>query len=228
MSLQGAHRETISEEQVAIVISHGGFGCHAGLLFKNSSKEACVLHLAWHKKLKAEIFPGSQMCWVAVIPNLPKATAKTLVGNLRKIAKKDSTSQSPLQIEYGVKVLEAVGSFSMNGDYKATKKGNGLTCATFVTELLRAIGLPILDENTWPEGVNQEWIDAIANELQSSGAEDNHVTSVRACINARRILPAEVAAGANLPFKEWPGNHEIVSPLSPEVVSALSQLCPRS
>lgn len=227
MNLQGAHRETISEEQVAIVISHGGFGCHAGLLFKNSSKETCVLHLAWHKKLEAEIFPGNQNCWIAIIPNLPKVTAKVLVGNLRKIAKKHSKSQSPLHIEYGVKVLEAVGSFSINGDYKATKKGNGLTCATFVTELLRAVGLPILDEKTWPEGANQEWIDAIANELERSGADADHVASVRNCTNARRILPTEVAAGANLPFKEWPGKHDTISLLAPAVFTSLTQLCPR-
>lgn len=223
MKLQGAHREIISEEQVAIVVSHGGFGCHAGILFKNASKETYVLHLAWHKQLEAELFPGKQMCWAATIPNLPKTTAKTLVANLRKIAKKQPT----LKIEYGVKVLEAFGSFSANGDYKATKKGNGLTCATFVTEILRAIGIPILDERTWPEGVNQAWIDAIADTLEQKGADADHVASVRACANARRILPAEVAAGANLPFKEWPGKHNTISPLAPAVVTSLTQLCPR-
>lgn len=221
MSLQCAHPDIISDEQIAVAISHGGFGSHAGIIFRNANKETCVLHLAWHQKLKSEQFPGSQMCWVAVVPNLPKSTTKALIGNLRKIAKRN-----PL-ISYGVKVLEAFGSFSQNGDYKPVKNGNGLTCATFVTEIFRALGISILDEKTWPEGQNPAWIIEIADALQHAGADQGHVDSVRACPNARRILPAEVVAGVDRSYKDWPSKHEIISPLAPIVTNELAQLCPR-
>lgn len=228
MTIQAGRSDLISVDQVAVVVTLGGMPHHAGLIFRNKEKTLCVLHLANHKRLRSESYPGMRpsgesFCWIAAVLDLPPATSRTLVGILRKVAKREPYI-SP-HISYGVKVLEAHGSFSINGDYTRPKKSNGLTCATFVTEVVGSIGYRVLKEDTWPEGVNQAWIAAVVRMLRHEGADDDHIRDVENCVNARRICPAEVIVGGDTSFRMWPLTHEQVTPLVPTVDLALTEYC---
>lgn len=229
MAIQGGHAEIITADQVAVMVTKGGMQHHAALLFRDKAGSLIVLHLLNHKKLRSEPYPGmrafgAQYCWVAVVLNLPIATSKSLVGNLRKIAKRQGDKLDS-QIPYGVKVLENHGSFTKNGDYVKPRNSNGLTCATFVTEVVGSIGYRILRESTWPEGVNADWIAAVAAMLRNVGADETHVREVESCVNARRICPADVMIGSDAGFKSWPRTFQDVAPLLPSVEAALKQHC---
>lgn len=223
MPFDHATARPIESAQIAVGIMRGTFGTHIGLVFTDAQKITKVLHLAWHKKLRVDDYPMSG-CWIATIPNIPPTTAKAFVGVLRKIAKRQPHMQPHLR--YGINVLAAVGSFSVDGDYKAPKGSDGLTCATFVSELFRALGVPLVVESTWPNGVNVDWGKAVCSQLAKEGADADHVQAVQANVNGMRIRPEELGAAADTPYVNWPIRHEDAAKGAPAVVDCLNSRCP--
>lgn len=220
MAFDSAPQRAIEPGQVAVSVSRGRFGAHVGLVFTDAQKVIRVVHLAWHKSVKVDVFPDPERCWIATIPDLPPTTAKTFVGVLRKIAKRQP------HIPYGINVLAAFGSFSDSGDYRAPKGSDGLTCATFVSELFRAIGAKLVIETTWPEGVNTDWANGVVELLKETGASEEHVAAVQANLNGIRIRPEELGAAADLPYKDWAVKYEAADPGSAAVLANLNLKCP--
>lgn len=212
----------IEPSQIGVAISRGDFGTHIGLIFTDNEKQTRILHLAWHKKILVDNYPiDEKRCWVSIIPDLHPITAKTLVGILRKVARRQP------KIPYGIGVLAAFGSFSPEGDYKAPKGSDGLTCATFVSELLKAHGVRLIQESTWPEGVNAEWAgDVHAALKQWDGVDENHLAAVQSNTLGIRIRPEELGAVADTPSKTWPLPYTEAATRSADVLLGLNIYCP--
>jgi hypothetical protein len=212
----------LGDSQVGVAISRGAFSTHIGLVFRDAQKNAKVLHLEWHKKVRTEDFPvpTPERCWIAVVPDIPATTAKSFVGVLRRVAKRQQ------HIPYGIGVLSAIGSFSPEGDYQAKKGRDGLTCATFVSELFRAVGVQMVQEAAWPEGVNVDWANAVCEMLVKSGVDADHVAAVRANASGLRIRPEELGAAGTAPYAQWPLTYEAATGGVDAVLGCLNMSCP--
>ena len=219
MAFDHANGRAITPSQLAVGISRGDFATHIGLVFTDAKKQMKLIHLAWHKRIKVDEYPTTG-CWVASIPDIPPTTAKAFIGVLRKLAKRQP------QIPYGIDVLGAFGSFSPDGDYKAPKGSDGLTCTTFVSELFRAVGIPVIAEATWPAGVNTEWAQKVCELLIRTGAEADHVAAVQANAAGLRIRPEEFGAAVDRPYAQWEIDYPQAEAGAVEVMAVLNLRCP--
>ncbi|MES2046792.1 MAG: hypothetical protein V4447_00210 [Pseudomonadota bacterium] len=208
-----------SKDQVAIAVTHGLFGSHAGIAYHSVKDGLQLLHLAWHQRLVVDSYPLAY-CWIACKPEVPPLASKQLVGIVRAIAKRKPS------VNYAVDAIAAKGSFDANGHYRPPKGSKGLTCATFVTEIFRAALLPLIKEETWAaKDVNVKWANDVADRLQRD-ADEVHVAAVRASINGIRVRPEEVGAAGTVPFKQRPVLYDVAFDAAPKVMTHLHQVCP--
>ncbi|NVO06158.1 MAG: hypothetical protein HXX19_09645 [Rhodoferax sp.] len=116
-----------------------------------------------------------------------------LIGHLNRIG-----GVSP-KIPFGINVRHSKGSFTQQGKYIRPTGSDGLTCATFVNEICRAVGLPLVDEITWTEDREDDrlWVEEVVGLLHAKNADPAHITWVRGLANGVRIRPEEVAVSGN-------------------------------
>jgi hypothetical protein len=160
-------------------------------------------------------------CWICTTLLLPPSASKQLVAFVRAISKKRP------QINYGIGAIAAKGSFSANGSYSPPKGSDGLTCATFVVEVFRAVAIPLMDYSSWPAGTaNVSWGNSVCTELQRTGAEADHVDAVRKNIGGLRVRPYEVVGAAMLSPNQRPASYTDVQPGATSADTALNAICP--
>lgn len=209
-------------DQIAIAVSHSAFGAgHIGIAFHSVKEGPQVLHLAWHLKQYVDSIPaGLSACWGAFPLLLPPAASKQVVAFVRAVAKRDPP------IGYGINFITSKNSFSANGRYIPPKGSNGLTCASFVIEVLRGAMINLVDLASWrSDPLNVEWGDKVCLELSKS-AELAHVEAVKRDVSGLRLRPTEVAGAATLDRKLWPANFDAVQAPAEDVATALVALCP--
>ena len=155
-----------SRDQVAIAVTNTDFGSdgHIGIGFHSAKAGPKVLHLAWHQMLRVDSVPSDlKRCWAANPLEMPQSASKQLVALIRSIAARGPS------INYGIDFVAAKNSFTANGTYKPGKRSDGLTCASFVVEVLRAGAVKLVNEHTWkdlPENI--EWGNAVCKALAAS------------------------------------------------------------
>lgn len=193
MSFVCSDKLGLRNDQVAIALTFGVFGRHTGLVFLDKGALK-VAHMRFHLNVAVEEFPTKQApCWIACPLQIHPINAKTLIGHLNRIG------SSSAQVSFGVNIRSSRGSFSANGSYQKPAGNDGLTCATFVNELCRSVGLPLVDEQTWDEDREEDrlWVEEVAQMLHEKKADPNHISWVRGNANGLRIRPEEVAASGN-------------------------------
>lgn len=215
-----------SKEQVAIAMCHSEFGGgHIGIAFHTPKDGPKVLHLAWHHQLKVQKIPDelNPACWIADALLTPNSASKQIVAYVRVVASRLAT------IKYGINFVAAKGSFLANGSYKPPKGSDGLTCSSFVVEVLRGCQINLIREDTWVEDAeNSNWGESVCISLQHYGVDAEHIEAVRKNINGLRLRPFEVAGAAQIEHKLWPVDFTTAKASSANVSSALSGLCPQA
>lgn len=211
-----------SKDQVAVAVAHSPFGGgHTGIAFHSETQGPQVLHLAWHQLLRVDTIPEAidQGCWVADALPTPPSASKQVVAIVRKVA------TSLAQIDYGADFITARGSFASDGTYKPPEGSTGLTCASFVVEVLRACSIKVVQENTWqPNERNVDWANKVCDHLAKKDPE--HAEAVRKNINGLRLIPFEVAGAASSGPASWPVDYATAQTLALPVIAALCALCP--
>lgn len=223
MTLANLKDVPFEKEQIAIAVSHSALGSgHIGIGFHSAKSGPQVLHLAWHRDLRVQRIPEElQACWATEALSVPPKASKQIVAYVRVIA-----ARMPA-ISYGCNFLSAKGSFSPNGSYKPPKNSSGLTCASFVLEVLRGSRVDLVDGATWRhEAANESWAQGVCSILQEKGADSDHVAAVRRDINGLRLRPFELAAAARLGAKYWPAKFDDVQASAKEVEEQLASVCP--
>lgn len=209
------------KEKAAIAVSRGTFGSHLGIAFHSVKDGVQVLHLRTHLKLSAETFDASGLCWVASPVDLPPKASVQVVSIIRCLAKRKSS------IPYGLNFLKSSGSFDSNGNYKAPKGSNGLTCATFVSTLFSDMRAPLIQAATWqPTDENRAWAEGVCKFLEGQGVPADHIESVRGNVDGLRVRPEEVAVAADVPRADLPIDFTRASGAAPKVMEALHAACP--
>jgi hypothetical protein len=222
MTFENLRSIPFNTDQVAIAVSHSALGAgHLGICFHSAQKTPQLMHLAWHQKLLVDAVPDGlqDMCWIASALQVPKVLSKQLVAYVRAVA-----SRSP-KINYGIHFLAAQKSFAANGSYKPPKGSDGLTCSSFVVEVLRGAGIHLVRSETWQaDPSNIAWGEAVCTYLART-ADADHVASVRKNISGLRLRPYEVAGTAQLDYKLWPVHFDQAQQPARDVESRLHQVC---
>lgn len=223
MALGILQASSFKKDEVVLAVTNGAFGGgHLGLGFHSARNGPQILHLEWHKKLSVHTIPDELVgCWIAVPLMLPPLVSKTIVAMARTVATRGPS------INFGINFIAAQGSFSPNGSYKPPKGSDGLTCATFVVEVLRAAMIELVQATEWKaHPANVEWANAVCNSLANTHDVDQaHVDAVRRNINGLRLRPFEVAGAACLDKKLWPATFDAVQEPAVSVQTGLCQLC---
>ena len=203
MEFECANAATLRNEDVALAMHRSELGRHIGFAVFTPAGRREFLHLAWHHKVRRGPYPPERCSIVGPLP-FDRISMMTLKKALWNIGSKVDKNAKAIQIPYGVNIDPSKGAFDKEGNYKPPAGRDGLTCATFVSEVCRGVGLRLLDEAAWTaRAEDAEWIEEICRALShpDSGADEAHVRHVRASFNGIRIRPEEVAASAAL----WDG-----------------------
>ena len=211
----------VNEIAIAVSQSEVGDG-HIGICFFTPKDGPKVMHLAWHERLKVHAIPTElNLCWAGAVLGIPPAASKATVGIVRAVAARRAT------IRYDLNFVAAYGSFSPTGKFKPPKGSNGLTCASFIVEVLRAAMVDLVRDNTWrSDAANIAWGHRVCDVLTEKGADADHVAAVRKSINGLRIRPFEVAGAARLGPDSWPADFDAVQDPAMEVRTDLDAVCP--
>ena len=150
---------SFSKEEIVVALTHSRLGGgHVGVAF-HSKDGPRLFHLNWHVDLKLDEFPVAG-CWTSVAVALPNKTAKQVVAVIRGIA------QRMPKINYGVNFIAAKGSFK-DRRYCAPKDSDGLTCASFVVEVLLHAGVDLIRRETWEKSAaNEDWGNRVVRGLE--------------------------------------------------------------
>lgn len=229
MSFECAAAAQLGPEDVALVVHRGDVGRHIGFAVFTTKGKHEFLHLAFHKDVKIEDYPPKQCSIVGKLP-FDRVALFSLKKALWNIGKK-AQQKSAVSIPFGVSIDTKKGSFNREGAYKTPlnangKPADGLTCATFVTEICRGVGLPLVEDGDWTvRPGDATWIDEICKLLAKVKAEPGHIAHVRASFTGLRIRPEEVAGAATL----WNIQAVKCKPAEAaglEILAKLNECCP--
>jgi hypothetical protein len=201
MALALATEMAWTQDQVGIGIYHGTLGTHLGIVFHNGQATKLV-HLEWHQRLKEEDFPKRN--WLATVIDLPDTLVPQVVSLLRNLCKRYATGR-PDGIAYGLNLVAGRGAFRTTGAYKPGKGCDGFTCASFVAEIIRCVGLELVRLDSMQDlPRNHAWAQAILCLLNAHGATPQHVEKVRVNFRGTRLRPEEVCAAVEIPAAQRP------------------------
>lgn len=211
---------TLTENEIALALFHSDFGGgHLGIIFIEKGNELKVMELGWHHAFYVTDIPDGR-CGIAIPIALPPSAGKSVVAVVRAVSRKKP------KISYGIDFIASKGSF-IGTKYAPPKGSDGLTCASFVLEVLRSAAVPLIREETWTaNNANRQWAADVISLLRKKGADEKHVTSVEKNANGLRLIPFELAAAATLPLNDRPASYTDVQEIAIDLQGQLGRACP--
>lgn len=183
-------------EDAVVTVQESPVGAHTGLSYRVDDKGARRhLHLAWHHRLRDDPEPPSEGLWVE--PRLDEYALSDVRVSARLIARRHADGLLPYAFRFGAR-FDAMGALQLN-------QGHGLTCSTFVIEVLAHAGVNLVDAATWeqdrPAPRRQEDEDAqrrLVAYLRKMPDARRHADLVEAEVPCTRIRAEEVAAASGM------------------------------
>ncbi|MGJ0430616.1 hypothetical protein [Methylobacter sp.] len=164
---------------------------HIGLLYRDANNDLCLLHLAWHLDLRKNN-PDIRYLWLDIhLDPINKIHLATICEMIY-----ESNQEG---IPYGI-CIDGTG-LSKDGVFSSDENYAGLTCATFVIQVLHSQGIYIIDLEKWKhKKADKCWQLQILQNLQNIASKE-HIQYQRKKIQegAARFKPEEVAVAASLP-----------------------------
>lgn len=163
---------------------------HIGILFRGPDNHIKFLHLEWHHRLKCEP-PRDNFLWLQSPLDEPNRDA--IAAYCELVAEKGKNDQIP----YGID-LDGSGFDPDTGKFDSSNEYAGLTCASFVIQIYRALRIPLVDLSNWPARKNdRNWQRSIIARLEESGrASSEHISKQKDLLGrgVARFKPEEVAS----------------------------------
>ncbi len=131
------------------------------------------------------------------------------------------------QIRYGLDWENALGSFNSKGDYIDPERRLGLTCSTFVSELIAGHGFPAVDYETWPHNdpKDLDWRteqERLYNLRLTEGRTRMTNDDIHAMMDVDplvRLKPSQIAGAASSDFNQWPFAHATADAIAKKVIA---------
>lgn len=195
MAVLEAEGRPFAEVQFAgLAVRRTRLGLHSGFLYQRRGGEPRILHLAFHYDLRDDQ-AASPYRWAQI--GLDEVNKEFLAELAHRVA------HGKPSIAYGFNAA-GIAIDPESGEVLPAPTGHGLTCATFITALLRAHAYELVDLDTWPERADDiPFQGEIVSSLREHGASDDHVDAVQADIGSKRLRPDEVVGSGVLPDEEW-------------------------
>lgn len=194
---------------------------HTGFVFQAGDGKLWLFDLAWHELCRyTPMEPGYAYVIEDFIDKYAATAIASFLANVHHVNKDN--------IKYSISWDNDSEYFDKTtGKNLKTGRGEGLTCATFVLEVLKRYGFDLLDIKTWPiTAANSDWQKSIVDKLIESRPQsiDDFIVQFSKVGYTPRFLPEEVVGAAGY-YDEEPLNFAIVSPASNEVLNELRRLC---
>lgn len=237
MALKPLQPIPFGQDELVIVISKGATPeGHTGFAFFDELGCPGLYHLVDHRKLKHES-AANNAGWLVERLNLKPLVSKQIVAYARTVMKWANLLNN---IDYGVDFIAARGSFLADGTYQPPAGDPGLTCASFVVEVLRCARIDLIQEGTWkPTLYNADWAENVASffdqraaswearsEFDKARVDRERAATIRLSINGLRLMPTEVVGAAALGRNAWPVSFEDVQPEALRVRQELAAAFP--
>jgi hypothetical protein len=185
--------KNLSEVDVATAVQDGP---HAAIVYRSAEGPLKILHLAWHRDLREGDFASQHERYICVRPNLERDDSVALAGYCRRIFKGSARHNGiPYNLRYDLETRFDPDT----GDLILPSEASGLNCATFVVQVFRSSGNPILDGTSWPpprpKDIERQ---RLLVDFMRSNPDSRHRNPEQADIMSReigcpRIRPEEVA-----------------------------------
>ncbi|MEZ4408305.1 MAG: hypothetical protein R3A52_17780 [Polyangiales bacterium] len=191
---------------------HLGLGRRAG-------SDWSMLHLAWHRILRDQSLDELRRdypCPYAVVSlPLDPLVDEALRTLARRVARRYANGLNGPAYGFG----EARATFAPD-DARLSDPDAAFTCATFVLQMLRSVGVRLVDPERWraPTPDDLRWQETVGARLVAWIDQRLHGDLLRAReridhdLGALRFRPADVAGAALLPSDEWPATADAVAP----------------
>jgi hypothetical protein len=185
---------------------------HVAFVYQAADGTPCLSHLAFHRRFRgADAWDGLYHWSTAV--GIDELNRKTVAAWLSALA------QNPPIIDYGLSFVGCEFVRDQNGTYSFTAKerGKGVTCATFIMLVLQTLGLPLIEQDTWPARPEDvQWQQRILDALQPHMAPEE-LALVAQDVGCARYRPIEIAAACS--HDPWPVNYETAVQLAQEILA---------
>ncbi len=169
---------------------------HTGFVVEhpNENSGAAMIHLAWHRDLKIENLTENVTLLASQLhPENQKVVAEKCAWIARKNVK---------TIPYGVGSTKA--GFSTDGYFAKQRPEDGLTCATYVIEIMAFLGFKVANTDSWPHrDEDHVWQKNILEQLERYLKRNPHPLDrfrlnkqVKLIGKVIRIRPEEAAVAA--------------------------------
>jgi hypothetical protein len=162
---------------------------HVGILYWVGG-EICMLHLAWHHKLRQEP-PPSSFLWID--PPFHSLRLEQVAATCRKIWRANREDGIPYAFDPPSDCFDSETRRFLFGDTRI-----GLTCSTFVLSAFHAAGLQLVHYDSWPldRPGDREWQEWIVELLRRKNAPDEHIAKLEIQVGFARYRPEDTAAAA--------------------------------
>jgi hypothetical protein len=185
---------------------------HTGFVVRGNDGKLWQLHQAWHNRFFCE---EAQPEYAYTSPAcLDEYAAAPIIGFLFALHD-DTSGRIPYSIAY-----QPVNYF-VDGRYVQTAPGQGLTCATFVLEVLRHHGIDIINRDTWPPTVNAAWQQRTVSHFAPTS--EHFLAQCAAIGKVARFTPEQVV-GAAYYFADTRVTYSEAEAAAKEVVDELVQM----
>lgn len=175
-------------EWVAVVLcrAYGG-NLHAGFIYRSEST-AKTLHLGWEDKLLDTEYPNG----LFILPDIEPEHAFSLARMCKQIWRRfcdDGTF--PYALRY------AGTTFDLQGKLECGPGARGLTCATLVLAIFKAVGHVLVNEQSWPIRTDDDrnFLEAIR---RYATPEHFAILEREVTDGVKRVRPEEVAGACLL------------------------------
>jgi hypothetical protein len=191
-------------ERIGIAIKNVGRNQnHVGLIFENEIDEGqspALLHLGFPRGMFIEP-ANDEYLYINFCEYFSEYDREIILAHIYKVILVNSPYQAPLgNSSFPMYGLDTETNYfnRESGKFEKALQPVGLTCATFVLEILASCGYELLDLNNWPRNVkiNEEWQDKIirALSMEKFGIPADFLTAQNRNKGNKRFLPEEVAA----------------------------------
>lgn len=210
---------------------------HVGLLYAFESKsdagvkaETRELHFVTNEKIIHQKLKTTRRYLHAPL-GLDEYNAIAFAAYLTVVANKYETKPPIL---YGMDWLGAKDSFDDEGNYLKPWDTSGLTCATFVCELLRGCDWDPVDDRTWPRDHPDDlhWREEKIAEYVARQREERtaitpaQIDDMKAVSPFVRLRPEQIAGAASSSQAEWPTDYEKTAYLAEQVLALFRSFIP--
>ena len=176
-----------------------------------------MLHLAWHCDLRDD---SPKLDYVWIDPPIPPARLRQVAAFCRKLWR-----QNGKRVPYAFSLPNDCFDVT-TGAFLFGPTRHGLTCATFVLAVFQATGLPMVDQTTWQNRLDDdEWQRKIIELLRRKGADPAHVETVGRGVGGIRFRPEDVGGAAA--HDPWPASFEVASRIGSQIVQLLNSVAPQ-